>query len=171
MDFVQLGFAITQYNVVSALAQAPMGWVVDRVGPRRVLIGGLFLSGVAFGSFALFPHYGWLLPATAVAGVANAVYHPSDYAILGVAVEPSRVGRAFSFHTFAGYLGSAIAPPVMLLVSTHAGLTGALLVAALIGPCVALALSLSPRLDVVVAATQRASRDGASCRLPLRRVA
>lgn len=136
-----------------------MGWVVDRLGPRRVRIGGLF------------PHYGWLLPATAVAGVANAVYHPSDYAILGVAIEPSRVGRAFSFHTFAGYLGSAIAPPVMLLVSTHAGLTGALLVAALIGPCVALALSLSPRLDVVVAATQPASRDGASCRLPLRRVA
>ena len=43
-------------------------------------------------------------------GVANAVYHPADYAILGAVIEPGRLGKAFSIHTFAGYLGGAIAP-------------------------------------------------------------
>jgi FSR family fosmidomycin resistance protein-like MFS transporter len=131
--------------------QAPVGWLVDRFGGRRMLIGGLCVSGVAFGCFALYPHYPVLLVAASVFGVANAVYHPSDYAIMGAAVEPARVGRAFSFHTFAGYLGGAIAPPVMLLVSTHAGLTAALLVAALIGPAVAILLAVSAWLDEVTA--------------------
>ena len=161
VDFVQLGLAITVFNVVSALVQAPMGWVVDHVGPRRVLIGGLCLSGVAFSSFALWPSYAWLLPAAGLAGVANAVYHPSDYAILGAAIEPERLGRAFSFHTFAGYLGSAIAPPIMLVVSTHYGISGAFLLAGVIGPVVAIPLIFSPRLDSVVASPGRRAAAGA----------
>ncbi len=159
VDFVQLGLAITISNAVSALVQAPMGWVVDRVGPRRVLIGGLCLSGIAFSSIAAFPSYGWLLVAAGVAGLANAVYHPSDYAILGAAVEPARVGRAFSFHTFAGYLGSAIAPPIMLLVSTRYGLSAAFLVAGLIGPAVAIPLAFASRLDLVIV-SRRAGGQG-----------
>lgn len=151
VDFVRLGLAITLANVASAVAQAPVGWLVDRIGSRRMLIGGLCLSGAAFGCFGLYPHYACLLAAAAVFGVANAVYHPSDYAVLGAAIEPARVGRAFSFHTFAGYLGGAIAPPVMLLVSTHAGLNAAFFVAALIGPTVALPIALSSRLDAATA--------------------
>ncbi len=172
VDFVQLGLAITVFNVVSALVQAPMGWVVDRFGPRRVLIGGLCLSGVAFGSFGLFPSYAWLLPATAIAGVANSVYHPSDYAILGAAIEPTRVGRAFSFHTFAGYLGGAMAPPVMLVVSTHFGMSAALFLAALIGPAVAVPLAFAKRLDAVTATSREPARGSisgsqAAARLPI----
>lgn len=168
LDFVQLGLAITVSNVASALVQAPMGWVVDHVGSRRVLMAGLCLSGVAYGSFGLFPYAGWLLPASALAGIANAVYHPSDYAILGAAIEPSRVGRAFSLHTFAGYLGGAIAPPTVLLIGTHAGMSAALYFAGLIGPAVAVALGLSPGLDKV-AVTPRAAVAGPApaARLPV----
>lgn len=151
VGFVELGLAVTVFNVVSALVQAPMGWIVDRVGPRRVLIGGLCLSGIAFGSLAVNPTYAGLLAAAALAGVANAVYHPSDYAILGGAIEPARVGRAFSFHTFAGYLGSAIAPPIILPVSTHFGMSAAFLLAAVIGPAVAVPLAFAKHLDVTAA--------------------
>ncbi|MGH7152285.1 MAG: MFS transporter, partial [Acetobacteraceae bacterium] len=162
LDFIQLGLALTVSNVVSALVQAPMGWVVDRAGPRLVLIGGLCLSGVAFGSFGLFPYPAWLLPSAAIYGLANSVYHPADYAILSAAIEPARVGRAFSFHTFAGYLGGAIAPPVMLLVSARGGLSAALFVAALIGPAVAVALAFAHRLDDVVAPAHRAPARGSA---------
>src|SRR5579883_419713 len=48
VGFVELGLALTMYNVTSAIVQAPMGWIVDRVGPRRVLISGLLLSGFAY---------------------------------------------------------------------------------------------------------------------------
>ncbi len=158
IGFVELGLAITVFNVVSALTQAPMGWVVDRYGPRRMLIAGLMLSGVAYGSLALFPSYHWLLGAAVLAGTANAVYHPSDYAILSAAIEPSRVGRAFSLHTFSGFFGSAIAPPVMLAVSSAAGLRPALGLAGLIGPLVALPLLAATGLDRAVVAERETVR-------------
>lgn len=147
VGFVELGLAFTLFNVVSALTQAPMGWVVDRWGARRVLAGGLLLSGVAFGSVALVPTYPVLLAGAALLGLANAVYHPSDYAILSAVIEPARVGRAFSFHTFCGYMGAAIAPPVMLAVGRAGGLQAALAVAAMIGPLAALPLLAATGLD------------------------
>lgn len=159
VDFIQLGLAITLFNVVSALTQAPMGWLVDHIGPRRVLMGGLLLSGVAFGSIALTPNYPTVLVGAVLAGVANAVYHPSDYAILSAVIEPARVGRAFSFHTFSGYLGGAIAPPIMLGVSGAGGMRAALALAAIIGPLVAGALLVTPDLDQA-GRRHAASQDG-----------
>lgn len=147
VGFVELGLALTLFNVVSALTQAPMGWVVDKYGARLVLIGGLLLSGVAFGTVAAIPTYPALLTGAALAGIGNAVYHPSDYAILSAVIEPARVGRAFSIHTFAGFLGGAIAPSVMLAVSSVAGLQAALGVAAVIGPLAALPLIAARGLD------------------------
>jgi MFS transporter, FSR family, fosmidomycin resistance protein len=147
VGFVELGLAITVSNVVSAMVQAPMGYAVDRFGPRRVLIAGLCLSGIAYGSIGVFPVYPWLLCAAVIAGVANSVYHPADYSILGSVIDPGRVGRAFSIHTFAGFFGGAIAPTVMLLVATTAGFRAALLFAGLLGPLVAVALLLARGLD------------------------
>ncbi|HET6182023.1 MAG TPA: MFS transporter [Acetobacteraceae bacterium] len=160
VDFVQLGLAITLFNVVSALTQAPTGWIVDRVGARKVLTGGLLLSGVAFGTVAAAPSYATVLIAATLAGVANAVYHPSDYAILSAVIPPARVGRAFSVHTFSGFLGSAIAPPVMLAISSAQGMQAALAVAALIGPAAALALILFGRGLDAAGAAQRAQAAG-----------
>jgi MFS family permease len=162
VGFIELGLAVTAYNVSTALAQAPMGYVVDRIGPRRMLIFGLCLSGAALASIAAFPVYTWLIGAAVVGGVANSVYHPSDYSILGTVIEPSRVGRAFSIHTFAGFLGGAIAPFVMLMLATTVGLRSALLFAAALGPLVAAALLLSPRLDQAAVARPAQRQDEAS---------
>jgi MFS family permease len=162
VGFIELGPAVTAYNVSTALAQAPMGYVVDRIGPRRMLIFGLCLSGAALASIAAFPVYTWLIGAAVVGGVANSVYHPSDYSILGTVIEPSRVGRAFSIHTFAGFLGGAIAPFVMLMLATTVGLRSALLFAAALGPLVAAALLLSPRLDQAAVARPAQRQDEAS---------
>ena len=158
VGFVELGLAITLYNVTSAITQAPMGYLVDRFGPRRMLMLGLCLSGVAYASVGVFTVYPWLLCASVLAGIANSVYHPSDYSILGSVIDPVRVGRAFSIHTFSGFFGGAIAPTVMVLVAGIAGLRGALIFAGLLGPIVGVALALAPGLDL---ATRRpaATRD------------
>ncbi len=140
VDFLELGFALTVYNVVSALVQAPMGYAVDRLGARRVLVLGLFLGGASYAAIGLWPTYPVLLAAAACTGIANAVYHPADYALLSAGIGEARMGRAFSVHTFAGYLGGAIAPATMLLAATLGGLQGALLFAGALGPLAALPL-------------------------------
>jgi MFS transporter, FSR family, fosmidomycin resistance protein len=147
IGFVELGFAITLYNIAGGLAQTPMGYAVDRFGARRVLIAGLLLGGSAYISIGLFPFYPWILCAMMLGGVANSVYHPADYSILGAMIEPSRLGKAFSIHTFAGFLGSAVAPILMLLGAQAFGFQAAIIAAGLLGLAVAVPLVMAGWLD------------------------
>jgi MFS family permease len=73
-------------------------------------------------------------------GLANSVYHPANYAILSAHMDEARMGRAFSIHTFAGYLGGAVAPAIVAALVTFGGGVGALIIAGAIGPLVALLL-------------------------------
>jgi MFS family permease len=140
VSFVELGLALTLFNIVSALTQAPTGFLVDRWGPHRVLVAGMCLGGFALAWAGLGGGYTVLLLAAALLGLANSVYHPADYAILGSEISEGHVGRAFSLHTFAGYLGGAVAPAFMLAGAWLFGAGGALVAAGLLGPLLALPL-------------------------------
>jgi MFS family permease len=147
VGFVELGFALTVGSIVSVATQLPMGYLADRFGPRRLLIAALCLGGFAIASIGLVDSYAWLLAATALLGIANAIYHPADYAILSARVGSSRIGRVFSIHTFAGMFGGAIAPAVMLVLATTTGIRTALVVAGLVGPLVALPIAWTRDLE------------------------
>src|SRR5947209_7582800 len=121
VGYVELGLAVTLFNILTVLLQTPMGFAVDRFDARSILVGGLCLGGFAYFLFAAVPTYPCLLVAAALAGIANAVYHPADYSILSSAISPSRIGRVFSLHLFAGYFGAAIAPALVLLLTTIEG--------------------------------------------------
>ncbi len=143
VGFTELGFAIAVLSLTTGLTQAPMGFLVDRYGARSILIGGLVLEAVAFGLIALFPYYGALIALMTVAGLANAVYHPADYAILAASVEQRRMGRAFSIHTFSGFLGAAVAPVTMIFLLTFLGWRTALITCALAGGLLAVLMALN----------------------------
>ena len=143
VGFVELGLALTLFNVVTALVQAPMGLLVDRHGARPVLVGGLALAAVALALPVLFGSYTSLLAASALLGVANAVYHPADYDMLSRSIGEARTGRAFSVHTFAGFLGGAMAPVAMLGMAALLGPLGALAAAGLLGLLAAIPLALA----------------------------
>ena len=147
VGYVELGLSLTLFNLVSAFTQAPMGFLVDRIGSRRVLIAGLCLGGLGWVSLGFFPTYGWMLAVGVLGGIANSVYHPADYAILSARVAETRIGRAFSIHTFAGFLGGAIAPGMMLLIAANAGVEAALITAGVLGLLAAVPLLFAPDLD------------------------
>jgi MFS family permease len=140
VGYIELGLALTVSGVVSGLTQAPIGYLADHIGARKVLLIGLTVGGAALIMLGLHLSYPWLIASAALLGLANSVYHPADYAILSAHMDETRMGRAFSIHTFAGFLGGAVAPAIMVtLVGTVGGL-GALIVAGAVGPLVALAL-------------------------------
>lgn len=144
VSYFELGLALTAFSVVTGLTQAPMGFLVDRIGGKRVLIAGLLLGGVAFATIAFNSSYAWLIAAALLAGLANCVYHPADYAILTDGVREDRMGRAFSIHTFAGFLGGAIAPPLLLGLAALGGLGAPLICAGLIAWATAALVFLVP---------------------------
>ena len=117
VGYTALGLALATLNGVTALTQAPVGFLVDRFGARAILIAGLALFSLAIALIGWFPSYPMLLALMVVAGLGNSVFHPADYAILSSAIDQRRMGRAFSIHTFGGYAGFALAPPVIVFLT------------------------------------------------------
>jgi MFS family permease len=140
VGYIELGFALTVFAVVSGLTQAPMGYLADRIGARKVLLIGLTGGGLALIMLGLHLSYSSLIASAVLLGLANSVYHPADYAILSAHMDETRMGRAFSIHTFAGYVGGAVAPAIVAALVAVSGGHGALIVAGAIGPLVALLL-------------------------------
>ena len=117
VSYTELGLLMAVFSGTTGLTQTPFGFLVDRFGARAILIGGLAIEGLAFSLLGLVDGYAAMMALMVVAGCANGVYHPADYAILSASVSGRRMGRAFSLHTFAGNAGFAIAPPVIVLLS------------------------------------------------------
>lgn len=140
VSYIQIGLALTAFNVASALLQTPAGFLVDRIGPRAMLTGGLILGGLAIAAAALLPGYWFFVLAYGFLGLANTVYHPADYSILSATIDHKRIGKAFSIHTFAGYLGSGVTPAMVLACAAIWGWRGAFLFAAGLSFAVALLL-------------------------------
>src|SRR6202140_2415719 len=140
VSYIDLGLALTVFAVVCGLTQAPMGYLADRIGARKILLMGLTLGGLALMMLGLHLSYSWLIASSVLLGLANSVYHPADYAILSAHMDEARMGRPFSIHPFAGFLGGAVAPAIVAALVTVTGGLGALIVAGAVGPLVALLL-------------------------------
>lgn len=140
VSYTEIGFALAAFNVVSTLLQTPAGFLIDRLGARLLLVAGLAIGAAAFLLAGLVHSFWFLVAMFALAGVGNTVYHPADYALLSRHVPAARIGQAFSVHTFAGMLGSAVAPPTLLLMQSVWGWRGAFIGAGIMGLVIAAAV-------------------------------
>ena len=140
VSYTELGLALTMFATVSVLLQTPVGFLVDRVDARLCLIGGLLLGSCAIAAAALIHSYWAFIAAYALLGLANTVFHPADYALLSENVAPERLTQAFSYHSCAGMVGSAIAPFTVIYLQGLYGWRGAYLGAAVFGVIAALVL-------------------------------
>ncbi|NCF82177.1 MAG: MFS transporter [Proteobacteria bacterium] len=143
VGFTELGLALTAFSLTTGFTQAPVGFLVDRYGARGILIAGVALESVAVALIGVFPVFGALVALLVLAGLANAVYHPADYAIMNASVAKERMGRAFSIHTFAGYLGAALAPVTMLTLMNWTDWQTALVICGICGVAVAAIMALN----------------------------
>jgi MFS transporter, FSR family, fosmidomycin resistance protein len=144
VSYTQLALSLTVFNVVSGLLQTPIGFLVDRIGARIVLIVGLAVASIAY-AIAGIAHSYWVFVAMyGLAGVGNTVFHPSDYSLLSHLAPKAWLSQVFAFHTFAGMLGSAIAPATLLTMQAYFGWHGAYVGASIFGLIVLLALIAQP---------------------------
>jgi MFS family permease len=140
VGYTELGVAMMLFYATSGLSQTPAGFLVDRFGARRVLVGGLALLAGAIVIAGFAASYWMLLLVAVLAGAGNSVFHPADYAMLSAGVHKSRLGRAYSMHTLGGNLGWAAAPVTVILLSEAFGWRLALLACGLVGLALALVL-------------------------------
>ena len=159
VSYAALGAILTVSFALSAVAQVPMGFLVDRIGARIVLTTGLVIMAVCIGLMGFAATYWQVLILFTIAGLGHSVFHPADYAILNASIEPSRIGRAFSIHTFSGHLGSALAPASVIFIATAWNWRAALFIAGAMGLVATVVLASqwnSLRDDVVSTKTPEA---------------
>ncbi len=133
LSYSELGLLASLFFASSGLCQTPAGFVVDKIGPRPVLIVGLGLLSAAVFLYSVAPSYGSLIALSILAGIGNSVFHPADYSLINGAVSESRLGRAYSVHSIGGYIGFAVAPAMLPLIENLMGWRGAVAVAGVIG--------------------------------------
>lgn len=121
LSFTQAGSLTTAFFIASGVGQALAGFVVDRVGARRVLWVGLGLLALAAVLLGVADRFAALVGAALLAGLGNSVFHPSDFTILNRRVSLPRLGHAFSMHALLGNVGWALAPVLLTSIALSAG--------------------------------------------------
>ena len=159
VSYTEIGLALTMFNAVSAVAQTPAGFLIDRINARFALVAGLLLGAIGFAGAAMVNSYWVLIAMFGLIGLGNTVYHPADYTLLSRHVAPERMSQAYSVHTFSGMLGSAAAPAAVLLMHGMYGWRGAFLGAAALGFLAALVLLFTPGGESLRAASRPHAAD------------
>jgi FSR family fosmidomycin resistance protein-like MFS transporter len=157
IGFEEAGLLIACFYAASGLAQTPSGFLVDRFGARRVLLGGLGLAATSVTLMSLMPSFLAAIPLVVLAGLGNSVFHPADYSILSQTVSKSRMARAYGVHTLSGNIGWAAAPVTVLSLASVLGWRGALAVTGISGLVIVLLLATQSG----VLASERVPRNAA----------
>ena len=137
VGFTELGLIVTLFYVASGLGQAVAGFLVDRYGAYRLLIGGLALLSAAIALAGVAGNYWLLLVLAPIAGLGNSVFHPADLSILSHRVSEGRLGRAYAVHGISGSLGYAASPLLVTFIAATAGWRTALVTLGIGGLAVA----------------------------------
>lgn len=104
----QVGIALLLYNVGNALSQPLFGWLADRIGARRLVIGGLSWMILFYAIASLTGD--WLaLIALTVASVGSGAFHPTGTMVASHTSVTHR-SRLTALFFMAGQIGLFLGP-------------------------------------------------------------
>lgn len=126
VDNATAGFALTVLWFAYAGMQFPSGVVADRIGERRLLIGGIALGALCLGLFYAAPVFAVFLVACGVFGVGAGLFGTPRDMFLSRTF-PETVNTAYTVTFAAGSLGAAALPFVVTTLASRFGWRSAVL--------------------------------------------
>ena len=148
VSFAELGMTLMLMSGITAILQTPVGFLVDRYGARRFLVGGTLIMSLSICAMGFATSFWQILALAALSGVGNSVIHPADYAILSGSIPKDRMGRSFAMHSFTGNLGFAFGPPVIAALLPLLGWRGSVMLLGALGVPVVAAILVQSRILV-----------------------
>ncbi len=133
VSWTALGFMMTLFFIASCTTQFFAGVLVDRIGARPVLYGGLFLLAGGTLACALAPNIAVLYGLAILMGIGNGTFHPCDFAVMNANIKERYLGYAYAVHGVGGNIGWALAPVTSYALSAQFGWRGALLAVGIAG--------------------------------------
>lgn len=145
VDYEQIGRANFIATFLFGLAALPSGWLVDRLGARRMLLIFLFGTGLSLISLSLMPTFAAFTAGLALMGFFAGLYHPAGLTMISRGLEQH--GRAMGAHGMGGNLGLAVTPALAAFLAQRLGWDKAYLVLGIL-PIVLGMLVLAGRVKV-----------------------
>ena len=126
LPIAQIGILAATYPAVWAVAQIGTGALSDRVGRRRLIVGGMLLQGVAIGVIAIGSSFAVWLAAAAALGLGTAMVYPTLLAAVADVADPAWRASAIGVYRFWRDLGFAVGAVVAGMIADAAGMTTAI---------------------------------------------
>ena len=120
-DIATAGWLVTAYLIVMASIQPVAGKLGDRLGRRRLILGGLVYFGLASVGAAFAPSLPVLLFFRVQQAIAGAIALPNGAALIREVVPSERRASRFGLVGAAISLAAAVGPPLGAFVAEAAG--------------------------------------------------
>jgi sugar phosphate permease len=110
LNATAIGGLLSAWSLGYTIAQLPVGMLVDRVRPRKLLALGLLIWSVAQTMGGFVTGYGQFLVSRVLVGVGESPQYPTSVRVTSDWFNVTKRGLPIGINTTAGSLGSAIAP-------------------------------------------------------------
>src|SRR4051812_2235863 len=111
-SLANLSWVLNGYTIVFASLLVPLGRAADRLGRRRVFVGGLLLFVVASALAAAAPSVETLVAARVVQAVGAAALMPTSLALLLAEIPVQKRAAAIGIWAATGGIAAAAGPPL-----------------------------------------------------------
>lgn len=129
LNAAQLGSFVMVQLGIYAIMQIPTGILVDRFGPRKMLLAATCTMGVAQIAFALVDTYSWALVARGFLGCGDAMTYISVLRLIAGWFPARRYAVLTAFTGILGSLGNVLATLPLTLIFHQVGWTATFVVA------------------------------------------
>ena len=116
----QIGLLGSVYGVISIL-QGPAGYLVERVGGKRLAVVSMLFCSTGIYLYSLAPTFGFLLVIAAFFALSQVVFHPATYAMVVQRAPASHRAKYISYHQVGGFVGSAAGTMIIAALASMRG--------------------------------------------------
>jgi len=116
----QIGLLGSVYGVISIL-QGPAGYLVERVGNKRLAVLSMLFCSTGIFLYSLAPTFGFLLVIAAFFALSQVVFHPATYAMVVQRAPASHRAKYISYHQVGGFIGSAAGTIIIAALASMRG--------------------------------------------------
>ena len=120
VSIFQIGLLGSVAGVVSIL-QGPAGYLVERIGSKRLAVLSMLGCSAAIFLYSLAPAFEFLFIIVAIFSLSQVVFHPATYAMVVQRASANNRGKYIAYHQVGGFVGSAVGTAVIAALAATRG--------------------------------------------------
>lgn len=161
LSLTQVGGLMAATAVAYAPTLIVAGWLVDRVGVRRMLVLGTLVAGLCVGLLSLAPSYPWLLVLLALSGLGAGCIYPCAVKAVMTWFPLRERATAIGFNQTGVNLSGIIGAATLPALAERSGWQYGFLAVGLVGLAICVVAALFYRDPVDAAGGHKATSIGA----------